>query len=346
MSAELIKDVSFVDSYKDKLFIQTMGADGLRFKLGEGQWIKLDPIVNPDYKDYEGAGDWTSSTLIAALCSKGMLKVENMTEEAVKEVLMMAQTMASYSVGFIGSKGLIHADEKFKLQDDTLEMPHYSKKLMYLHGSASAGYSRTSMGILQYLPEDWQLLTPDCPADADECLKMLKELCEREQPDLIIGSSQGGYYAQMLMGYKPNEVHAPGVGILMSPGIAGSFVLYDEEPFASLQFLAESLALLIFSLETELHGIDHHLAPIIPYPFGMLAIDGLHVHLNVHTRLYCVFTLNAFFGISSSTELHEVEQAFGAVDCYAFYNDRCLIEIAQYAPFFSLTYGKLEPSRH
>ena len=66
----------------------------------------------------------------------------------------------------------------------------------------------------------------------------------------------------------------------------------------------------------------------------MLAIDGLHVHLNIHSRLYSVFALDTFFGISSSTELHEVEQAFGAVDCYAFYNDRCLIEIAQYAPFF------------
>ena len=31
---------------------------------------------------------------------------------------------------------------------------------------------------------------------------MLKELCEKEKPDLIIGSSQGGYYAQMLKGYK------------------------------------------------------------------------------------------------------------------------------------------------
>jgi predicted esterase YcpF (UPF0227 family) len=179
-----------------------MGDKGLQFKLGKGKWIKLDPIVNPDYKDYEGAGDWTSSTLIAALCAKGMLKVSDMTEEAVKEVLMMAQTMASYSVGFVGSKGMIHADETFKLQDDTLEMPHYTKKLMYLHGSASAGYSHTSMGILNNLPEDWQLLTPDCPVDAEECLKMLKELCVKEKPDLIIGSSQGGYYAQMLKGYK------------------------------------------------------------------------------------------------------------------------------------------------
>ena len=202
MSAELVEDLSFADDYQDKLFIQTLGAEGLRFKLGEGQWIKLDPIVNPDYKDYEGAGDWTSSTLIAALCSKGMLKVKDMTEQTVAEVLTMAQQMASYSVGFYGSKGLIHADEDFKMQDNTLEMPHYTKKLMYLHGSASAGYSRTSMGILQYLPEDWQLLMPDCPVDAEECLQMLKELCEKEKPDLIIGSSQGGYYAQMLKGYK------------------------------------------------------------------------------------------------------------------------------------------------
>jgi predicted esterase YcpF (UPF0227 family) len=202
MSAELVEDLSFADDYQDKLFIQTLGAEGLRFKLGEGQWIKLDPIVNPDYKDYEGAGDWTSSTLIAALCSKGMLKVKDMTEQTIAEVLTMAQQMASYSVGFYGSKGLIHADEDFKMQDNTLEMPHYTKKLMYLHGSSSAGYSRTSMGILQYLPEDWQLLMPDCPVDAEECLQMLKELCEKEKPDLIIGSSQGGYYAQMLRGYK------------------------------------------------------------------------------------------------------------------------------------------------
>ena len=202
MSGEHIQDLTFADAYQNKLFIQTLGAEGLRFKLGGGQWIKLDPIVNPDYKDYEGAGDWTSSTLIAALCSRNMLKVEDMTEKDVKEVLTTAQTMASYSVGFYGSKGLIHADKNFKKQDDTLEMPHYSKKLMYLHGSASAGYSHTSMGILKCLPEDWQLLTPDCPVDAEECLQMLKELCEREKPDLIVGSSQGGYYAQMLRGYK------------------------------------------------------------------------------------------------------------------------------------------------
>jgi predicted esterase YcpF (UPF0227 family) len=31
---------------------------------------------------------------------------------------------------------------------------------------------------------------------------MLRDLCEREKPDLIIGCSQGGFYAQQLSGYK------------------------------------------------------------------------------------------------------------------------------------------------
>ena len=202
MSGEHIQDMSFADAYHDKLFIQTLGADGLCFKLGDGKWIKLDPITNPDYLDYEGAGDWTSSTLIAALCGMNLLKVKDMTEQAVIEALTMAQTIASYSVGFRGSKGMIHADENFHKHDDTIEMSHYTKKLMYLHGSASAGYSKTSMGILKCIPGDWQLLMPDCPVDAEKCLQMLKELVDKEKPDLIIGHSQGGYYAQMLKGYK------------------------------------------------------------------------------------------------------------------------------------------------
>ena len=202
MSGEHIQDLSFADKYKDKLFVQTLGEEGLRFKLGRGKWIQLAPVTNPDYKDYEGAGDWTSSALIAILCGMNLLKVKDMTEETLIQVLTTAQTLASYSVGFQGSKGMIHADESFKKQDDTLEMPRYTKKLMYLHGSASAGYSHTSMGILKCIPEDWQLLTPDCPVDAEECLKMLKELVEKEKPDVIIGASQGGYYAQMLKGHK------------------------------------------------------------------------------------------------------------------------------------------------
>ena len=201
-SNERVPDVSFVNDFHDKLFIQTLGEEGVRFKLGNHDWITLSPIFNPDYKDYEGAGDWTSSAFIAAICGMDMLSVGKMTTENVSQALMMAQQIASHSVGFVGSKGMIHADKEYAMMDDTIEMPTYTKKLMYLHGSASAGYSRTSIGILKYLPEDWQLLTPDCPADPDECISMLRDLCEREKPDLIIGCSQGGFYAHQLSGYK------------------------------------------------------------------------------------------------------------------------------------------------
>ena len=201
-SNERVPDVSFTNDFHDKLFIQTLGEEGVRFKLKDNDWIKLSPISNPDYKDYEGAGDWTSSAFISAICGMDMLSTGKMTVENVSQALMAAQQIASYSVGFVGSKGMIHADKDYAMMDDTIEMPTYTKKLMYLHGSASAGYSRTSIGILKYLPADWQLLTPDCPADADECFQMLRELCEKEKPDLIIGSSQGGFYAQQLSGYK------------------------------------------------------------------------------------------------------------------------------------------------
>lgn len=202
-SGTRITDLSFVEKYPDRLYIRTLSSEGIDFKLRDGEWQHLDPIVNPDFADEEGAGDWTSSTLIAVLCGMGLTSVADMTEAQVREAIMMAQQVASASVSYRASKGKIHADNDYVYADDTLEVKRtYTKKLMYLHGSASAGYSKTSRRLLKYIPEDWQLVMPDCPVDAEKCIAMLRELCEREKPDLIIGSSQGGFYAQMLSGFK------------------------------------------------------------------------------------------------------------------------------------------------
>lgn len=46
------------------------------------------------------------------------------------------------------------------------------------------------------------MIAPDIPVDPVEALPFLKELCEREQPDLIIGTSMGGMYAQQMRGFK------------------------------------------------------------------------------------------------------------------------------------------------
>ena len=107
-SDEKHPDVSFAEGQTDKLFIQTMNQAGLRFRLRGGEWKHLDPVWNPKAIDGEGAGDWTSSTLIHALGKRGLPSIADLQESILEECLMEAQAVASESVSYMGAKGLIH----------------------------------------------------------------------------------------------------------------------------------------------------------------------------------------------------------------------------------------------
>ncbi len=74
------------------------------------------------------------------------------------------------------------------------------KKLLYLHGFASSGESGTVASLRLLLPGA-SILAPDLPVDSEQCLRMLLELCSREKPDLILGTSMGAMYALLLRGY-------------------------------------------------------------------------------------------------------------------------------------------------
>lgn len=106
-SHERVEDLSFTEQYKDKLFIRTMGADGLEFNLCGRGWQKVAPVPNDHVVDTEGAGDWTTSQFIACLCEKDCLRVSDMSEDLVRECLQKASETASRSVSFLGSKGMI-----------------------------------------------------------------------------------------------------------------------------------------------------------------------------------------------------------------------------------------------
>ena len=81
------------------------------------------------------------------------------------------------------------------------------KKIMYLHGFASSGAS----GTVELLRREfWEkadanhraaVVAPDVPIDPLVALPMLREFAARERPDLIIGTSMGGMYAQQLHGF-------------------------------------------------------------------------------------------------------------------------------------------------
>ena len=103
-SDENIPDVSFVDAYKDKVFIQSMGAKGARFKFKGEPWVMIEDATNESVVDTEGAGDWLSSEFINAIIGAG----KDFTYEDVRNALLTAMGWAGVSVRYMGSKGLIH----------------------------------------------------------------------------------------------------------------------------------------------------------------------------------------------------------------------------------------------
>lgn len=108
-SHEKVHDISFTAQYTDKLFIRTMGAEGLEFNLCGQGWMKVATVPNDNVVDWEGAGDWTTSKFIACLCERGILSIAQMTIESVDECLEEACKVASRSVSYLGSKGMIDA---------------------------------------------------------------------------------------------------------------------------------------------------------------------------------------------------------------------------------------------
>lgn len=74
-------------------------------------------------------------------------------------------------------------------------------KIIYFHGFASSGATGTVQLLRQILPED-EILAPDIPMDPAEALPFLKEYVAAEQPDLIVGTSMGGMYAQQMRGFR------------------------------------------------------------------------------------------------------------------------------------------------
>ena len=104
-----ILDTSFVANYPDKLFIRTIGEEGIEFNLQGQGWQRIAPIPNNNVVDWEGAGDWTSSVFLAELCKLNKLNIAQLTSEEVRKVLETAAATASRSVSYMGSKGMIHS---------------------------------------------------------------------------------------------------------------------------------------------------------------------------------------------------------------------------------------------
>ena len=76
----------------------------------------------------------------------------------------------------------------------------FMNAIVYLHGYGSSGQSGTVAYLRKRMPE-YFILAPDIPVSPREALPFLREYCEENRADLIIGTSMGGMYAMQMSDY-------------------------------------------------------------------------------------------------------------------------------------------------
>lgn len=75
------------------------------------------------------------------------------------------------------------------------------KTVLYLHGFASSSLSDKAMLMKHFFAQQLpahRLIVPDLPYTPDEAWALLQDICTQQRPDLLIGSSLGGFLATAL----------------------------------------------------------------------------------------------------------------------------------------------------
>ena len=87
-------------------------------------------------------------------------------------------------------------NEHIKQFPDLME----GKKIMYVHGFGSSAQSGTVRRLREVFPQT-EIIAHDLPVEPHEAMELLRNVCAKEQPHLIIGTSMGGMYTEQLYGY-------------------------------------------------------------------------------------------------------------------------------------------------
>ena len=72
------------------------------------------------------------------------------------------------------------------------------KKILFLHGFYASGQCVPAMALHDAFMGRAEVLTPDLPMHPKEAVSFIRNLIDKEQPDLLVGNSCGSFYAQMV----------------------------------------------------------------------------------------------------------------------------------------------------
>jgi predicted esterase YcpF (UPF0227 family) len=165
--------------------------------------------------------------------------------------------------------------EKQFLSTDSKNSENMSLKILYIHGFGSTGNSQTVQGLQKILGNDATILAPQFSnelgtvAQIEQNIAEAKKYMHEFRPDIVIGSSFGGFIAAFLNGYPR---------ILINPCLLPTERLSTLSPTMSDEDIKQ-----LKVLETS-HDIDDEMRSEMYGLFGLH--DELFTYLSLFKKLY------------------------------------------------------------
>ena len=87
----------------------------------------------------------------------------------------------------------------------TLQIPRWrkmitviQKKILFLHGFYASGSCVPALALQEAFQGKAIVLTPDLPLHPADAVRLIRDICDQEKPDILVGNSCGSFYAQMI----------------------------------------------------------------------------------------------------------------------------------------------------
>ena len=92
--------------------------------------------------------------------------------------------------------GIIHLDSggeriAYQKKEDTI-------RILFLHGFYASGQCIPAVALREAFDGRAEVITPDLPMHPKEAIRYIRELCDREKLDVLVGNSCGSFYAQIV----------------------------------------------------------------------------------------------------------------------------------------------------
>ena len=71
-------------------------------------------------------------------------------------------------------------------------------KILFLHGFYASGNCVPALALKEAFSGRAIVLTPDLPLHPADAVKLIRDICDKEKPDILVGNSCGSFYAQMI----------------------------------------------------------------------------------------------------------------------------------------------------